>query len=213
MPKSLYQNFLQFTRKQVSADAVGEAWARDMSIARLQDNVREAIRWAKLLGQQYVVLQMMWSAQMKTRTLVDEFRLALDLAGKQCSDEGLTFNFHNHADEFAPRDGYVLYQVILNTTNPALVKLELDLYWAVRAKADPASLLEQYRGRYTQCHIKDSTVAGDFAAVGSGIVDFMHILPIAYRSGARHFYVEYDRAADPMQVVRDAYRYLSQLPS
>jgi sugar phosphate isomerase/epimerase len=211
MPAALYQNFLQFTRKQISAEAVGAAWSRDMALAKLRDNVTQAIGWAQQLGQRHIVLQMMWPEQMKSRALVDEFCRALDMAGKLCADAGLTFNFHNHADEFAPRDGYVPYELILRTTNPHTVKLEMDIYWAVHGKADPLKLLKENPGRFVQCHVKDSTANGDFATVGQGVIDFRRIVPAARAAGVRHFYVEYDRADDPMAVVREAYTFLSRL--
>jgi sugar phosphate isomerase/epimerase len=89
--------------------------------------------------------------------------------------------------------------------------MELDLYWAVHANADPVELFRKNPGRYVQCHVKDSTASGDFATVGKGIIDFPKILPAALEHGVRHFYVEYDRADDPMAVVRDAYGYLARL--
>ncbi len=211
MPNALYQNFLRFTRREITADAVGGAWATDMALSRLDSNVKEAIDWAKILGQQYIVLQMIWPDQMRSLALMRDFCSALDSAGRLCAKAGLTFCFHNHADEFAPQEGYVPYQVILDSTDPGLVKLELDLYWATRAKADPLRLLGQHPGRYRLCHVKDSTPEGDFATVGKGVIDFRRLIPAARRSGVRHFFVEYDRADDPMAVVRDAYGYLKTL--
>lgn len=211
MPGTLYKNFLGFTRKEVTAAQVGDVWATDMALARLRPNVEEAIRWAKVMGQKYVVLQMIWPDQMKSRALVDEFCRALDMAGELCAQAGLTFNFHNHADELKEQNGYVPYDVILQTTNPRTVKLEMDIYWTVLGKRDPVRLLEQNPGRYRQCHVKDSTPAGDFATVGTGIIDFKTIIPAARKAGVEHYYVEYDRADDPMAVTRDAYRYLATL--
>jgi len=211
MPDVLYKNFLAFTRREITAEQVGAAWNDHLSLKNLRPNVEDAIKKAKALGQQYVVLQIIWPDQMKSRELLDEFCKSLDMAGDLCAAAGLTFNFHNHSDEMKAVNGYVPYQVILESTNPKTVKMELDLYWAVHAKADPVELFRKNPGRYVQCHVKDSTASGDFATVGKGIIDFPRILPAALEHGVRHFYVEYDRADDPMAVVRDAYGYLAKL--
>jgi sugar phosphate isomerase/epimerase len=211
MVGDLYQNFLRFTRREITAEEVGKVWDRDMSISRMQVIVAEAITRAKVMGQQYIVLQKIWPAQFQTRALLDQFCRALDLAGDMCAQAGLTFCFHNHNDEFALVDGVVPYQVILESTNHKTVKMELDLYWAVRAKADPTQLLKQNPGRYLQVHVKDSTPAGDFATVGKGVIDFPRLLPLAVRAGVKHFYVEYDLPDDSIGVVRQAYSYLRTL--
>ena len=211
MVGDLYQNFLRFTRREITAADVGKAWDRDMAIANMQSIVAEAIARAKVMGQQYIVLQKIWPAQFQTRALLDQFCRALDLAGDMCAQAGLTFCFHNHNDEFALVDGVVPYQVMLESTNHKTVKMELDLYWAVRAKADPVQLLGQNPGRYVQVHVKDSTPAGDFATVGKGVIDFPRLLPVALRVGVKHFFVEYDLPNDSIGVVRQAYSYLRTL--
>lgn len=205
MARDLYANFLAFTRHQITAEAVGEAWKTDMAAARMPEIIDEAIGRAKVMGQKFIVLQMIWPEQMATRAALDEFCRALNLAGAACAKAGLTFNFHNHSEEFARIGDYVPYDVILKNTDPTLVKLELDIYWAARAKQDPVRLFAENPGRFVQCHVKDSTADGDFATVGKGVIDFKRILPAARRAGVRHFYVEYDRADDPMAVVREAY--------
>ena len=212
MPDSLYRTFLQFTRKEVPASAIEAAWTRDMALGRMKTNVSEAIARAKVLGQKYVVLQIIWPEQMKSRERLDEFCRVLDMAGGMCADAGLGFNFHNHSAEFTPLDGYVPYDVILESTNHRTVKMELDIYWAVHAGQDPVALFERNIDRFVQCHVKDSTASGDFATVGKGVIDIPRVVSAAEKAGVRHFYVEYDRADDPLAVVKDAYSYLNSLP-
>jgi sugar phosphate isomerase/epimerase len=211
MAGDLYANFLKFTRREITADDVQLAWKTQMAIERIVPVVEEAIARAQVLGQKYIVLQIVWPDQMQTRTALADFCRGLNTAGRLCAKAGMTFNFHNHSDEFRVVDGQVPYHVIVESTDPDLVKLELDVYWAVRAGADPAAYFRRYPGRYVQCHLKDSAADGDFATVGKGVIDFPRILAAARRAGLRHYYVEYDRADDPMAVTRDAYHYLSKL--
>jgi sugar phosphate isomerase/epimerase len=211
VPGKLYDTFLSYTRKELSEPEVHKLWLETMSVERVVPIVEEGIARAKVMGQQYLVWQILWPEQMATRAGVTAFCKALDTAGNLCAKAGLTFNFHNHSAEFEPHDGIVPYEVILATTDPKTVKLELDVYWAVHAKRDPIKLLTQNRGRYRQMHLKDSTAAGDFATPGKGIIDFPAVLATARQTGVEHYYVEYDRSDDPMAVTRDAYKYLRPL--
>jgi sugar phosphate isomerase/epimerase len=211
MAGDLYGNFLRFARREISEQDVQKAWNELMSVERMEPVVEEAIERARILGQRHIVLQIIWPHQMANRAALRDFCLALDLAGELCAKAGLVFNFHNHADEMRVVDGRVPYDVILAETNPEKVRLELDVYWAVRAGVDPVSLLERHGGRYVQCHLKDSAANGDFATVGRGVIDFPRILRAARAAGVVHHYVEYDRADDPMTVVREAYDYLAPL--
>jgi sugar phosphate isomerase/epimerase len=208
VPGDLYSAFLRFTRRELSFDEVKGIWLRQMAIERIEPIIEEAIGRAQKLGQRYIVWQIIWPEQMQSREELDAFCRALDRAGELCAQAGLVFNFHNHSDEFAARDGYVPYDVILESTHPDRVKLELDFYWAAHGGVDPLEYLRRHPGRYVQCHLKDSTADGDFATVGQGVLDIPAYLEGARKAGIEHYYVEYDRSDDPLAVVRDAAKYL-----
>jgi sugar phosphate isomerase/epimerase len=84
----------------------------------------------------------------------------------------------------------------------------MDVYWLAHAGKDPLAYLAANPGRYKQLHLKDSSPSGDFATVGQGALDFPKLLAAAEKAGVEHYYVEYDRADDPIQVIRDSYSYL-----
>lgn len=178
---------------------------------RMEPIVEEGIARARILGQKYLVLPIVWPEQVATRELMEGFCKALNLAGELCASAGLEFNFHNHSTEFEPVNGYVPYERILKDTDPGKVKLEMDVYWFAHAKQDPLKYLAAHPGRYRQMHLKDATSAGGFAAVGKGVLNFPALLRAAQDSGVEHYYVECDSAADPMQVTRDSYDYLKTI--
>lgn len=208
VPGTLYEAFRKFTARELSFDQVKALWLDQMSLDRVRPTIEEAAKRAHALGQKFIVWQIIWKEQMADRAGLDVFCAAMNEAGRICAREGLTFNFHNHSDEFALVDGVVPYDYILANTDPATVKLELDSYWVVNAGKDPVAYLNAHRGRYVQCHLKDRAVNGDFATVGQGTVDFDALLKAARASGVMHFYVEYDRSDDPMRAVREAAEYL-----
>lgn len=210
VPGTLYDVFKQFVARGLSFDEVKALWMEQMSLARVRETIEEAAIRAHVLGQQYLVWQIIWKDQMLDRASLDTFAEAMNLAGQVCAREGLTFNFHNHSDEFTPVDGVVPYDYILAHTDPKLVKLEMDSYWIANAGRDPVTYLRKHKGRYVQCHLKDRARNGDFATVGKGTVDFPALLSAARASGIKHYYVEYDRSDDPMLAVREASTYLKK---
>jgi sugar phosphate isomerase/epimerase len=97
----------------------------------LQADFAGVVKMAKTLGADTVILPYMtdqhrneagWNAALK-----DFNRFARDL-----KKAGLAFAYHNHDFEFTVKPGGVsLYDRLLKETDPALVKLEIDLFWAI----------------------------------------------------------------------------------
>lgn len=211
VPGNLYDVFNQYVQHEISSPEIQKLWQQTMAIERIRPIIEEGIVRAKILGQKYVCLQVIWPEQMATRELMDEFCKGLNIAGELCAKAGLVFNFHNHSDEFRPVNGYVPYDLIVANTDPKTVKLEMDTYWVSHAGQDPLKYLADNPGRYKQCHLKDNSPSGDFAAVGQGTLNFPVLVAAARKAGIEHYYVEVDRSTDPMKVTRDSYDYLKTI--
>ena len=54
--------------------------------------------------------------------------------GKRCKQQGLSFGYHNHAHEFQKVEDKVMYDYMLEHTNPEYVFFQMDLYWVVADK-------------------------------------------------------------------------------
>jgi sugar phosphate isomerase/epimerase len=211
VPGNLYDVFNRLTRKELSFEQASRLWQEIMSVERVEPIMEECIRHAKVLGQKYIVWQILWPEQMQTRALLAKFCKGLNEAGRLAARAGHVLNYHNHAAELKPHDGVIPYDFILENTDPKLVQMELDCYWAVAAGADPAHYFTRYPGRFRQCHLKDGTAAGAITVVGQGIMKFGPLLSAARAAGIEHYYVEQDGAADPMQASTQAYQYLRKL--
>jgi sugar phosphate isomerase/epimerase len=208
VPGNLYEVFNAFAAKRMSRDEIHKRWLSGMSVDRVVPIIEEGIARAKILGQQYLVWQIIWPEQMETREAMDKFCRAMNAAGDACAKAGLGFNFHNHSVEFKPVAGYVPYDIIVENTDPKTVKLEMDVYWAVAAQADPIAYFTRHPDRYRQCHLKDGDRQGNLAPAGKGVVDFPAILKAARQAGIEHYYFEYDRSDEPMAVTRQSFEYL-----
>jgi sugar phosphate isomerase/epimerase len=210
VPGNLYDVFNRLTRKELTFEQASRMWQDIMSVDRVEPIMEECIRSAQALGQKYIVWQILWPEQMKTRQLLEKFCKGLNEAGRLAARAGHVLNYHNHAEELKPHDGVIPYDFILENTDPDLVKMELDCFWTVAAGADPAHYFSRYPGRFRQCHLKDGTATGEVTVVGQGMMKFGPLLSAARAAGIEHYYVEQDGAAEPLKASTQAYQYLRQ---
>ena len=112
----------------------------------------------------------------------------LNEVGRRCKAAGLQYGYHNHAYEFEKVEDQVMYDYMLEHTDPALVFFQMDVYWAVIGKASPVDYFERYPGRFTMLHIKDEWEVGQ-----SGMVGFDAIFKNAQKAGLKDFVVEIER--------------------
>ncbi|MEP6464821.1 MAG: sugar phosphate isomerase/epimerase [Parafilimonas sp.] len=148
---------------------------------------------------------------------LDEIKTAVEVFTKSaeaCKKNGVQFAYHNHVTEFDEIEGHRPFDYILDNTDKDLVKMELDLAWATKAKQDPVALFKLHPGRYPLWHVKDLDKTNmQPAEVGSGVIDFKRIFDNAKESGMKYFFVEQDGAPQPLQNVTVSYNYLNKLLS
>jgi sugar phosphate isomerase/epimerase len=116
----------------------------------------------------------------------------LNEAGARTKEEGITLAYHNHAFEFEAADTGRLYDVLVRETDPSLVDMELDLYWAVAGGVDPVDLITEYPGRFSLLHVKDRAPDGSIADVGTGTIDFARIFAYSETAGVKYYFTEND---------------------
>ena len=169
--------------------------------------VDRCIEGAKVLGQKYIT----WPWLDPDSRTIDKFKLLaskLNLIGEQVTQAGLGFAYHNHDFEFIDHNGQNGYQIVMNETDPKLVKLQIDLYWVMHSSAlSPAQLFSQQPGRFVMWHIKDmDKVSRDYTELGNGSIDYTKILPDASRAGLQYYFLEQggNFAKDPMQSIADS---------
>lgn len=166
------------------------------------------------LGCEFAVLPSLRKEQRENadqaRQLVDKF----NRWGERCKAEGLQFGYHNHAFEFEPLGDTTLFD-ILTTTDPELVALELDIFWAQYAGVDPFQLIERHGHRMPLLHMKDMEPGPERkdAPVGEGTLPYDSLIPAGENAGARWFIVEQDHPRDPLNDVRRSFQNLAKMAS
>ena len=153
--------------------------------------VDQSIIGAKNLNMSYITWP--WIAP-ELRTL-DNFKLMakkLNGIGEQINAAGLGFAYHNHGFEFEDHNGENAFDIILKETDPALVKLEMDMYWVMHSsKFTPAELIKNQPKRYVMWHIKDmDKVSRDYTELGNGSIDYLELLPDPIESGLEFYFIE-----------------------
>ena len=188
--------------------------AAHVQLSELRGDLRPMLDAAHVIGHRYLLVA--WLPPEERRSL-DDYRRLADLfneAGARMRREGLRFAYHNHDFEFAPTEGRVPYDLLLERTDARAVKLEMDLYWAVKGGASPVEYFGRQPGRFHLLHVKDmdSTPRRYFADVGRGVIDFRNIFAHAGRAGVRHYFVEHDEPpGSPFESLKVSIDYLRRL--
>ena len=190
-----------------------------------QDKLGPALDDAKAKGFKYVVCPYIAPADRGGVDVIKRLADTLNKAGEKCKAAGTQLCYHNHAFEFEPVPGGKgnLLDVLMASTDPALVGLEFDIMWSAVGGVDPVEVLRKYKGRVPLLHVKDLaqgiTVRYNekvpreaFKEAGSGVLELPKILRAANEAGTKHFFVEQDQTpGDPMASLKQSIAYLKKL--
>ncbi len=182
----------------------------EVSDDELSTYVSKCIKGAKKLNLSYITWP--WLAP-KYRN-IESFRILADKLnriGEQVNKSGLGFAYHNHDFEFIEEDGQMGYDIIMNNTESNLVKLQLDLYWAVHSsKLSPEDLIAKEPERFVMWHIKDmDKITRDYTELGNGAIDYTKMLASLDQTGLKYYYLEQggNFARNSIQSITDSAAY------
>jgi len=168
---------------------------------------------ANILGARWITLaSVSYEERLHLRDW-QELAGVLNKAGEAARDRGLTLCYHNHSFELAPLEGSIPLDLLLASTEPALLKLQMDVYWMKHGGRDPAAEIRRLGSRVATLHLKDmdATPARGITSVGRGTIDFRAVLAAAAHARVSHYFVEEDAPADPLDAIRSSYAYLARL--
>lgn len=139
-------------------------------------------------------------------------------------DYGIRFYYHNHFMEFQYFGNKMVYEYLMEYTDPGLVFFELDTYWALRGAQNPIEIIREYGYRIWALHQKDFPknfrspvnlfeykIDGNmpitkesfrtinepdaFTEIGTGIIDIQSIIDEANKKKIEYLILEQDRTA------------------
>ena len=156
----------------------------------LQEHLDERIAYAKELGLTQMVVSGFW---MKKDATLDDWRKAADACnrlGERTRKAGIQLAFHNHHFEFAQIDGTLIYDELMNTLDPALVKMQFQVA-VINIGYKAVTYFRKYPGRFISLHLADySAEKKQSVPVGQGIVDWKELFCEAKAAGVKNYFVE-----------------------
>ncbi|MGD0583784.1 MAG: sugar phosphate isomerase/epimerase [Bacteroidales bacterium] len=139
------------------------------------------------VGAKFIVQPFMGEEAYKSLDGLKKYIRYFTAVGEKCNAKGIRFGYHNHSGEFTTKldSTIVLYDYLVQNTDPAKVMFELDIFWCTQGGGDPVALFNRYPGRFELWHIKDKKEVGE-----SGKIDFAAIWATAPKSGMKYGIVE-----------------------
>ena len=160
--------------------------------AEVMENWRKLFAVQKAVGGKYFVIPSyrVNYTEAEVKKMADYF----NRVGKIAKEEfGLMLGYHNHSQEYKTLEGTdkVMWEYLVENTDPNYVFFELDVYWCTMGEKDPVEYLKKYADRIKMLHIKDEFVIGE-----SGKINFEGIFKQFYKNGYKDFVVEIETPRD-----------------
>jgi sugar phosphate isomerase/epimerase len=189
------------------------------------DKLPAVIETAHTIGHQYLVNPWIDESLRKEPDIWKRVAETFNRAGAATKKAGIQFAYHNHHFEFAPVNGKLPYELLLEQCDPNLVKMELDLCWISAAGKDPLDYFARYPGRFPLVHVKGlakkpeaggaapiESLMPDLTEVGTrDVIDWKRIFAKSDQAGIKHYFVEHDVPKDPYESLKTSYTYLTHL--
>jgi sugar phosphate isomerase/epimerase len=146
-----------------------------------------------------------WAAAVESMSADDWKWVAdqLNTIGKRVQAAGMKFGYHNHYAEFHQHDGFLPYDVLLESTDAKLVDMEMDCGWVVIGGQTPEDYLTRYPNRYVMLHVKEFKLDGwkpgtppVSTELGRGSIDYKSIFAAAKKARVKHIFVEQEAFPD-----------------
>ena len=129
----------------------------------------------------------------------------LNEIGQKVQKESFQLGYHNHNMEFIETDGKIPYDILMESTDPKLVKYQIDVGNLTFGGGDAYHYLSAYPHRYMGLHVKDYKPGIAAVPVGDGILDWKRIFALAKKDRIKNYNAEvgaYGRVSLSGQVLK-----------
>jgi sugar phosphate isomerase/epimerase len=188
----------------------------------LEKDVDKVIKNAKAFGARFVMCA--WIPHEGDNfTFVDAERAVkiFNAAGEKLAKEGLSFCYHAHGYEFRPYENGLLFDYMMEKTNPKFVNFEMDVYWIKQAGQSPLAWLNKHPKRFLMMHLKDRAPgthdSNDGKAdvetnvvLGKGDVGIADLMKAARVAGVKHYFIE-DESSRVVEQVPQSLAFLKSI--
>ena len=162
-----------------------------------------AIDAHKRAGMKFIVTP--W---MPTPTTLEELSQYCDYynqIGEKCNAAGIKFGYHNHNFEYKEIEDQIMYDYMLENTDPDKVFFQMDVYWTKQGGYDPVEYFNNYPNRFKLLHIKDEKELGG----SDSVMDFDNLFKNIDQSGVEYLIVEVEHYNfEPLESIKMTIDYL-----
>ena len=151
---------------------------------------------AAIAGQKYLVSPTLDDSLRKNMKDFMAYMEVFNKSGALCKSSGLKFGYHNHSFEFNTKlDGVLIYDLILQNTDPALVAQQLDMGNLYNGGFKAIDIAKKYPGRFEMMHVKDEILAKEgkekyeSTILGKGIVGTREVCDIGRKTGGTKYFI------------------------
>jgi sugar phosphate isomerase/epimerase len=187
----------------------------DKASTSFTDAWKKTIEDAAIAGQRHVISPSLDDNLRKDYDGLIRFTEVFNKCGELCKKAGLQFGYHNHDFEFNTLlNGKVMYDIILDNTDAALVIQQIDIGNMYGAGGRALEVLKKYPGRFASMHVKDEIkvtgkgeMGGDYEStiLGEGLLPIKKIIDSFKKTGGTtEFIVEQEsyQAKTPLEAVK-----------
>ena len=139
----------------------------------------------------------------------------LSAAGRILRGRGKTLCYHHHQIEFQRLGATTVFARLIERSDPAALRIELDTYWLACGGQSPGEWCRRLAGRLPLIHLADYQVGKDgtsrIAPLGDGVLDLRGIVDAATAAGCDWFIVEHWQAPDPVASAARSLAHLATL--
>ncbi|WP_336749644.1 sugar phosphate isomerase/epimerase [Pantoea vagans] len=184
-----------------------------VGLPEVQQRLRWVIEQSLVLGAKEVYMP---AVPPELRNSRKEFWQALGAELGEMASEfkqaGIQFGYHNHDWEFAAfKDGSYPLDYLMQGSEGSGLTWQADFSWIRRGGQNPFEWLQTYKNRLSSIHLKDELpspfdpVYRGWCALGDGVLN-MHdaIGEMTAIQPAVSWFLEHERAQDPVQFCRDS---------
>ena len=108
------------------------------------------------IGVKYLTIDKIPSELLPGTKLFPEALREIERISRLCKKHGVQLLYHNHGYDLINKvDGTTFLDIILDSTDPELLKFQPDLGWISLGGGDPVHYLEKYKSRCPIIHLKD----------------------------------------------------------
>lgn len=192
--------------KKICNDAGLQLQSSHYVFRELKSNLDDRIKFANESGQKQMILSMFG---LPANAKLDDWKKAADelnTIGAKTKAAGIQMGFHNHNGEFAQLEGRLIYDVLMETFDPDLVKMQFQVA-VISIGFKAADYFKKYPGRFISAHLADySKTENKQVALGKGIVDWKEFFASLKIGGVKNIFVEMN-----FDTLKDSSDYIASL--